>query len=106
MPSPQGRLIAKTHSPSRLLPRLFAARNKRTTDRCRSATELHSPAPLRTRTGMYFASDNTAGMAPEILDALGRANTGYALGYGNDEWTRRVERRIAEIFEREVAVFL
>jgi len=55
---------------------------------------------------MNFASDNTAGMAPEILDAIGRANTGYALGYGNDDWTKRVERRFAEIFEKEVAVFL
>src|SRR5262245_17370306 len=55
---------------------------------------------------MHFASDNTAGIAPEILDALARANTGYALGYGNDEWTKRVEQRFAEIFEREVAVFL
>ena len=55
---------------------------------------------------MYFASDNTAGMAPEILDALAKANTGYALGYGNDEWTKRVEQRFAEIFEKEVAVFL
>src|SRR5256885_15557190 len=55
---------------------------------------------------MYFASDNTAGMAPEILDAIARANVGYALGYGNDDWTRRVERRFAEIFEKEVAAFL
>jgi len=55
---------------------------------------------------MYFASDNTAGMAPEILDALAKANTGYSLGYGNDEWTKRVEQRFAEIFEKEVAVFL
>jgi len=55
---------------------------------------------------MYFASDNTAGIAPPILAAIARANTGYALGYGNDEWTRRVEQRFAEIFEREVAVFL
>jgi threonine aldolase len=55
---------------------------------------------------MYFASDNTAGMAPEILEAIGRANVGYALGYGNDDWTQRVEQRFAEIFEREVAVFL
>ena len=55
---------------------------------------------------MYFASDNTAGMAPEILAALGKANSGYALGYGNDEWTARVEKRFAEIFEHEVAVFL
>src|ERR1044072_5572355 len=55
---------------------------------------------------MYFASDNTAGMAPEILDALAKANTGYALGYGNDEWTQRVERGFNEMFETEVAVFL
>ncbi len=55
---------------------------------------------------MNFASDNTAGMAPEILDALVRANDGFVLGYGNDEATREVERRIGEVFEREVAVFL
>jgi len=34
---------------------------------------------------MFFASDNTAGIAPPILAAIARANTGYALGYGNDE---------------------
>jgi threonine aldolase len=55
---------------------------------------------------MNFASDNTAGIAPEILQALVAANDGYALGYGNDELTRGVERRIGEIFERDVAVFL
>ena len=55
---------------------------------------------------MYFASDNTAGMAPEILAAIGKANTGYALGYGNDDWTRRVEQSFAEMFEKDVAVFL
>ena len=37
---------------------------------------------------------------------LPRANDGAALAYGRDDWTRRVERRFAEIFEREVAVFL
>src|ERR1700750_3431754 len=55
---------------------------------------------------MYFASDNTAGVAPEILEPLARANSGYALGDGNDDWTRRVERRFAELFEHEVAAFL
>jgi len=55
---------------------------------------------------MDFASDNAAGIAPTILEAIMRANTGYALGYGNDDWTRRVERRFAEMFEREVAVFM
>jgi threonine aldolase len=55
---------------------------------------------------MNFASDNTAGVAPAILDAIAEANRGYARGYGNDDWTQRVERRLYEIFEREAAVFL
>ena len=55
---------------------------------------------------MNFASDNTAGMAPEILDAVVRANDGFVLGYGNDDQTKRVERRIGEIFEHDCAVFL
>jgi threonine aldolase len=55
---------------------------------------------------MNFASDNTAPVAPAILDALAEANRGYALGYGNDDWTRAVERRFGEIFERQVAAFL
>jgi threonine aldolase len=53
-----------------------------------------------------FASDNTAPVAPAILDAIVKANAGYALGYGNDDWTAGVERRLSEIFEREVAAFL
>jgi threonine aldolase len=55
---------------------------------------------------MNFASDNAAPIAPAILDALAAANAGYARGYGNDDWTVRLERRMAEIFEHEVAVFL
>src|SRR5882672_170279 len=55
---------------------------------------------------MNFASDNAAAIAPEILAAIGRANDALALAYGNDAWTRRVERRFAEIFAHEVAVFL
>ncbi len=55
---------------------------------------------------MNFASDNTAGIAAPILAAIGNANTGFALGYGNDEWTKRVEQRFAEVFEKEVAAFL
>lgn len=53
-----------------------------------------------------FASDNTAPVAPAILDAIVRANEGFARGYGNDDWTAGVERRLSEIFEREVAAFL
>ena len=54
---------------------------------------------------MNFASDNTAGVDPQILAALAEANAGYARGYGNDDWTAAAERRLAELFEREVAAF-
>src|SRR5262249_1014411 len=55
---------------------------------------------------MNFASDNAAGIAPEILAAISRANQAAALAYGHDAWTRRVEARFAELFAHEVAVFL
>ncbi len=55
---------------------------------------------------MNFASDNTAPIAPAILDAIVAANAGYVRGYGNDDWTLGVERRLSEVFEREVAAFL
>src|SRR5260370_37552910 len=55
---------------------------------------------------MEFASDNAAGVAPAILDALVRANAGCAIAYGHDALTRRLERRFSEVFERDVAVFL
>jgi threonine aldolase len=53
-----------------------------------------------------FASDNTAGVAPGIMDALLRANDGFALGYGNDALTRDVEKRIGAVFDCDAAVFL
>ena len=55
---------------------------------------------------MNFASDNTAPIAPAILDAIVAANQGYARGYGNDAATHAVERQLNAIFEREVAAFL
>jgi threonine aldolase len=53
-----------------------------------------------------FLSDNAAQVAPAILDAIVRANDGFTTAYGDDDWTRSVERHLSEIFEREVAVFL
>jgi len=52
-----------------------------------------------------YRSDNTGRAAPEILDALVRANTGTALGYGADEWTARLQDRFSESFETQVRVF-
>jgi threonine aldolase len=55
---------------------------------------------------MNFASDNTTGAHPRIVAAVAAAAGGRAMPYGNDEITRRVERRFAELFEHDCAVFL
>jgi threonine aldolase len=54
---------------------------------------------------MNFTSDNATGMSPEILAALSAANAGSAASYGADSITKRVEAKLAELFEHEVAVF-
>lgn len=55
---------------------------------------------------MNFASDNAAGVAPEILEAMARINRGHALGYGNDDITHRLEDELSRLFEHDAAVFL
>jgi threonine aldolase len=52
-----------------------------------------------------YRSDNTGRAAPEILEALIRANQDTALGYGADEWTASLQRRFSELFETTVRVF-
>ena len=53
----------------------------------------------------HFASDNNAGMCPEVLAALTEANTDHAPGYGDDPWTRRAERLFRDVFETNCEVF-
>ena len=52
-----------------------------------------------------FASDNTAGIAPEAWAALAAANAGTVPSYGNDAWTARAKRLVAEVFATECDVF-
>ncbi|WP_035693191.1 threonine aldolase family protein [Azospirillum halopraeferens] len=52
-----------------------------------------------------FRSDNVAGAVPEVVDALAAAARGTAAPYGEDPWTERVGRHLAELFETDVAVF-
>ena len=55
---------------------------------------------------MDFASDNWAGAAPEIVDAIAREAGRFGAAYGDSEIDRRVSATFNEIFERDVAVFL
>jgi len=53
-----------------------------------------------------FASDNNAGMCPQALDALVRANAeGHVTGYGDDPWTEKACAALRELFERDCEVF-
>lgn len=48
-------------------------------------------------------SDNAAGVAPEILDAVVATNTGTAIAYGADEVTARLETVVRGVFEHPTA---
>ncbi|UWQ08497.1 threonine aldolase family protein [Aliiroseovarius crassostreae] len=56
---------------------------------------------------MFFASDNTGPVHPDILAALTAANDGYAMPYGADDLNAQVTARIRDLFEApEAAVYL
>ena len=55
---------------------------------------------------MNFASDNGAGVAPEILEAIAASSRVNAPAYGADAYTSRAEAMLSEIFETRVAAFL
>ncbi|MBV8447707.1 MAG: low specificity L-threonine aldolase [Hyphomicrobiales bacterium] len=55
---------------------------------------------------MNFRSDNIAGASEKVLAALMDANGGTQPAYGTDELTKKVEKSLCEIFERDLAAFL
>ncbi len=55
---------------------------------------------------MNFASDNGAGVAPQILDAIVELSRVYAPAYGADEFTSRAQALLSDVFETRVAAFL
>ncbi|MSU45652.1 MAG: low specificity L-threonine aldolase [Lacunisphaera sp.] len=65
-----------------------------------------SAPPRPVRHDYTFASDNSAGLAPEALAALIAANPGGAPSYGEDEWTARAKKLLGGIFATECEVFL
>lgn len=52
-----------------------------------------------------FASDNNAGVHPEILEAITRANQGHVVAYGDDPYTSSAIRKFEEHFGPDIAVF-
>jgi threonine aldolase len=58
--------------------------------------------PTRLR---QFASDNYAGICPEVIAAIQKANQGHVSSYGEDPWTREATELIQEFFGRKCDVF-
>src|SRR5438132_11045388 len=52
-----------------------------------------------------FGSDNNAGIHPAVLEAIGRANDGDAVAYGDDAWTPRAVERFRALLGERVEVF-
>jgi len=65
-----------------------------------------SPADLPEPPKGSFASDNAAGVSPEVLEALAAANVGPALAYGEDPWTAAMVDRFRELFDAPVEVLV
>ena len=57
------------------------------------------------RERVKFASDNVAGACPEVLEALLKANEGDSAPYGNDDYSKSLQKKFSEIFEKEVIVY-
>lgn len=52
-----------------------------------------------------FASDNYAGVHPDILRALVRVNEGHQVAYGDDTFTAELQERMVALFGQEVGVY-
>jgi len=62
-------------------------------------TQLHDPQ-LR-----GFASDNYAGVHPEVLAAITEANGGHQIAYGEDVYTARLQEVVREHFGEQAEAF-
>ncbi len=53
-----------------------------------------------------FASDNNAGIHPEVLKAISAANHGHAVGYGDDPYTNSAVQKFKRHFGDDAEVFI
>ena len=62
--------------------------------------------PHKQQSGRAFASDNWAGVHPEVLAAMAAANVGHVPSYGADPYTRDAIARISDELGGDAQVFL
>jgi len=49
-----------------------------------------------------FASDNNAGVHPEIMKAMAAVNQGHTVAYGDDPYTASAIKKIRQVFGEDV----
>ena len=62
--------------------------------------------PQKQQSGRAFASDNWAGVHPEVLAAMAAANVGHVPSYGTDPYTHDAVARIGAELGGEAEIFL
>ncbi|NBB92113.1 MAG: low specificity L-threonine aldolase [Gammaproteobacteria bacterium] len=53
---------------------------------------------------MNFTSDNEAPAHRAMIEAVGRANEGFATAYANDAWSRALDERFSRVFDTDCHV--
>jgi len=53
-----------------------------------------------------FASDNNAGIHPQVLKAIAAANQGHVIGYGDDTYTDSAVRKFRQHFGANTEIFI
>lgn len=53
-----------------------------------------------------FASDNNSGISPEVLKKINKVNSGHAVGYGDDKYTKSALELLRENFGKNSIPFL
>src|SRR4051794_40161179 len=53
-----------------------------------------------------FASDNNAGIHPQVLEAIAAANIGHTVGYGDDRYTVSAVQNFKQHFGATTEVFI
>lgn len=70
-----------------------------------TTTQAAPFAPIHDPSSRGFASDNYAGVHPEVLAAIVAANGGHQVAYGEDAYTARLTEVLAEVFGTAAQVY-
>jgi threonine aldolase len=70
----------------------------------RLSTVINEQNSERANVPMNFTSDNEAPAHPAMIEAITRANEGFATAYANDRFSRQLDQRFSELFDTDCHV--